>query len=76
MHTIFSAIVQLMAPILSFTAEEVWLRIPHRLVPSVHMEAFPEVDSNLEGRRIKQARWDKILAVRNEVLRVAGGRTA
>ena len=69
-HTILQSIVQLMAPILSFTAEEVWLHIPHRLGgPSVHMETFPEVDSNLRDEELN-ARWEKILAVRNEVLRV------
>jgi len=68
-HTILLAIVRLMAPILSFTAEEVWLRMPHGLWPSVHMESFPEVDSNLKDEKLS-ARWLKILAVRNEVLRV------
>lgn len=67
-HTILLAIVRLMAPILSFTAEEVWLRIPHHLVPSVHMEAFPEVDSNLKDEELNK-RWAKILVVRNEVQR-------
>ena len=68
-HAILQSIVQLMAPILSFTAEEVWLHIPHRLGgPSVHMESFPAVDSNLRDEALN-ARWEKILAVRNEVLR-------
>jgi isoleucyl-tRNA synthetase len=68
-HTLLLALVRLMAPILSFTAEEVWLRMPHGLRPSVHMEPFPEVDSSLRDEKLN-ARWTKILAVRNEVLRV------
>ena len=68
-HTVLLALVRLMAPILSFTAEEVWLRMPHGLRPSVHMEPFPEADSNLRDEKLN-ARWTKILAVRNEVLRV------
>ncbi|MGA2400915.1 MAG: isoleucine--tRNA ligase, partial [Syntrophobacteraceae bacterium] len=67
-HIILNTIVRLMAPILSFTAEEVWLRMPHCPGPSVHMEAFPEVDSNLRDEDLN-GRWQKILAVRNEVLR-------
>jgi isoleucyl-tRNA synthetase len=68
-HSILLAVVRLMAPILSFTAEEIWLRMQHRPAPSVHMEPFPEVDSNLKDEELN-ARWMKILAVRNEVLRV------
>ena len=67
-HTILLALVRLMAPILSFTAEEIWLRMPHRVGPSVHMEPFPEVDPNLKNEELNE-RWKKILAVRNEVQR-------
>jgi isoleucyl-tRNA synthetase len=68
-HTILLAVVRLMAPILSFTAEEVWLHMPHGTKPSVHLESFPEFDPNLRDEKLN-ARWMKILAVRNEVLRV------
>ncbi len=54
-HTVLKTIVRLMAPILSFTAEEVWLRMPHGPGPSVHMEAFPEVDSNLRDEELERA---------------------
>ena len=67
-YTVLKTVVQLMAPILSFTAEEVWLRMPHGTEPSVHMGTFPEVDSN-PGDEELNARWEKILALRNEVLR-------
>jgi len=67
-HTVLETIVRLMAPILSFTAEEVWLRMPKGTEPSVHMEIFPEVDSDLRDEELG-ARWEKIMAVRNEVLR-------
>jgi isoleucyl-tRNA synthetase len=68
-YTVLKTVVQLMAPILSFTAEEVWLRMPHATEPSVHMGAFPELDSN-PGDEELSARWEKILALRNDVLRV------
>jgi isoleucyl-tRNA synthetase len=66
-HTILTTIVRLMAPILAFTAEEIWLGVPHG-TESVHMESFPEVDSTLRDENLS-AQWEKILAVRNEVLR-------
>src|SRR5208337_3076192 len=68
-YTVLKTIVQLMAPILSFTAEEVWLRMPHVTEPSVHLDAFPQLDSH-PGDEELNARWEKILALRNEVLRV------
>jgi isoleucyl-tRNA synthetase len=68
-YTILKTIVQLMAPILSFTAEEVWLRMPHTTEPSVHMGAFPQLDPD-PGDEELNARWEKILALRNDVLRV------
>jgi isoleucyl-tRNA synthetase len=71
-HTILLAIVRLMAPVLSFTAEEIWLLMPHCIGPSVHMEPFPQFDSNLRDEELNK-RWVKILAVRNEVQRALEG---
>ena len=70
MHRIFSTLVRLMAPVLSFTAEEVWSYGKEGVVgQSVFLMPFPEVeeryiDSALEGR------WDTILKVRGEVAKV------
>ncbi len=68
-HIILQTVLKLMAPILSFTAEEAWEHMPHRPSPSVHMEAFPEIDAKLQDKALSQ-RWEKILALRNEVQRV------
>jgi isoleucyl-tRNA synthetase len=68
-HTILETLLKLMAPILSFTAEEAWTYIPHSSSPSVHMENFPHSDSIILDEALNQ-RWAKIIAVRNEVLRV------
>ncbi len=67
-HTILQTLLKLMAPILTFTAEEAWLQMLHRPGPSVHMELFPEADSKFEDEALGQ-RWKKIQAIRNEVLR-------
>lgn len=68
-HTVLQTVLKLMAPILSFTAEEAWRMMPYRPGPSVHMEQFPEVNVYPRDDALIQ-RWQKILAVRNEVLRV------
>ena len=69
-----TVLTRLMAPVLSFTAEEIWNHIPRgtaaavglRDEDSVHLGSFPTVreaavDATLE------ARWEKLLAVREEV---------
>jgi len=68
-HTILQTVLKLMAPILSFTAEEAWRMMPYRPGPSVHMEQFPAVDA-IPRDDVLDQRWRKILAIRNEVLRV------
>ncbi len=69
LHIILETVLKLMAPILSFTAEEAWQYMPHRSSPSVHMELFPESDPKFRDEVLSQ-RWQKILAIRNEVQRV------
>ncbi|MDR3566841.1 MAG: isoleucine--tRNA ligase [Syntrophobacteraceae bacterium] len=67
-HTILNTLVRLMAPVLSFTAEEIWLRMEREGEPSVHLLAFPEPDPSLKDEQLA-ARWEKILALKNDVLR-------
>jgi isoleucyl-tRNA synthetase len=68
-HIILNTLVRLMAPVLSFTAEEIWLGMSNGQEPSVHLLAFPEPDASLKDEQLA-ARWEKILALRQEVLRV------
>jgi isoleucyl-tRNA synthetase len=65
---ILTALLKLMAPILSFTAEEAWDHLPHGAGSSVHAQPFPEVD---EARRDSQlsTRWTEILLLKGEVAR-------
>jgi isoleucyl-tRNA synthetase len=65
-HDILSALLRLLAPILSFTAEEAWRHLPGSRAESVHLERFPEVplewlDDTLE------AEWKRLLEVRREI---------
>ena len=60
----------LMAPILSFTAEEIWDYIPGAkdIAPSVHMAPLPKADDSLLDADLA-GHWDKLIAIRGEVNR-------
>jgi isoleucyl-tRNA synthetase len=65
-HDVFSALARLMAPILTFTAEEAWRHAPGQRAESVHLERFPEVPLEWLDDRL-QAEWERLLEVRREV---------
>jgi len=68
MHTMLNSMARLMAPILAFTAEELWAHMPQRTgkEASVHMAALPDVRSQWKDEELKK-RWQRILQVRGEV---------
>jgi isoleucyl-tRNA synthetase len=68
MFTVLSALTRLMAPILSFTAEEVWDFMPKfkGKVDSVHLADLPLVDESLVDNDLA-ARWDRLLEIRAAV---------
>ncbi len=67
---------KLMAPILSFTAEEVWQSIKHRpestemekedFQESVFLTRLPHVDEEFLDRKLEE-KWDDLFKLRNEV---------
>ncbi len=64
-----TALARLLAPILSFTAEEVWSYIPGRGKPeSVHLVTFPEERGEWGSEQLA-ADWERLLEVRGEVSR-------
>jgi isoleucyl-tRNA synthetase len=66
---VLTALARLLAPILTFTAEEVWSHIPGRGKPdSVHLVLFPEERGEWLDDRLA-AEWDRLLEVRTEVSR-------
>jgi isoleucyl-tRNA synthetase len=79
MYHMLEAIVRWLAPILSFTADEIWSYMPARRAPSVLLETWytglPSFDEQ-DGTTLEF--WDEVLSVRNAVkqelekLRVAG----
>ncbi len=68
LHRILAGLLKLMAPILSFTAEEAWGYLPGQPSASIHMELFPEVDEAVIDERLAQ-RWRTILSLRSDVSR-------
>ena len=58
-----------MAPILSFTSEEVWSLFLRENggASSVHLTSFPELIPGLEITDEERSRWEKMLALRQEV---------
>mgnify|MGYP006281293371 FL=1 len=69
-HTL-SALVRIMAPVLPFTAEEIWSYAPdwHGKQSSVHLAVFPEIRPDFTDADLA-ARWEKLLDIRGEATRV------
>ncbi len=69
MYLILDTLTRLMAPVLSFTAEEIWGYLPGARAQSVHLDRFPRLDALLLDAAL-EARFDQLLAVRGEVSRL------
>ena len=65
LYAILSKSVRLFAPILSFTAEEIYDNMPYEDAESVHLLDFPE--KNVIEDAALEAKWDKLLEVRDDV---------
>ena len=65
LYTILSKSVRLFAPILSFTAEEIYDNMPYEDAESVHLLDFPE--KNVIEDAALEVKWDKLLEVRDDV---------
>jgi len=68
-YEMLTALTRLLAPVLSFTAEEVWAHVPGAGKPeSVHLTLFPEERGEWMNERLA-AEWDRLLELRSEVSR-------
>ena len=69
MYTMVDGLTRLMAPILSFTADELWRYLPGRREESVHMALFPaRADLLAFADADLLHRWTKITDLREQVL--------
>ncbi|RJR38567.1 MAG: isoleucine--tRNA ligase [Desulfobacteraceae bacterium] len=66
MREILEVLVRLMAPILSFTADEIWTHMKKDQGNSVHTELFIPVKKEFRDPSLAE-RWENILKVRKEV---------
>ncbi len=64
--TILGHLVLLMAPILTFTADEIWQYLPGRDKQSVQLADWPELNPVWADQELN-SRWQTLLAVREEV---------
>jgi isoleucyl-tRNA synthetase len=67
LYQILHSVTRLMAPILSFTAEEVWNHLTDS--SSVYVEDLPTPDPALTNKELGQS-WERILKIRGEVTKV------
>jgi len=72
LYEVLTVLLKLMAPVLSFTAEEAWWHLPHQPTDTVHLQEFPAVRQDYRDETLND-RWQKILALRTEVARVLEG---
>jgi isoleucyl-tRNA synthetase len=74
-YRIADALVRAVAPVMCFTAEEVWTHLPggHLREKSVHLARFvmpADVCAGIPEKHLKQmANWPRLIAVRGEVLK-------
>ena len=66
MHTILDTLVRVLAPILSFTSDEVWQYMPGSREESVHLAEFPGLNPEWKNDELV-SRWERIIKVRADV---------
>ena len=71
MLEVLKVLVTSAAPVMVFTAEEIWQNMPReKSAPlSIHLNLWPDT-SNLSINRELEARWHKVMQIRNSVLKV------
>ncbi len=66
LYNILISLTKMIAPILSFTAEEIWQHIPGEKVESVFQTDFPEVNPEFVDKELEK-KWEILLKIRDEV---------
>ena len=69
MYEILSALVRIMAPMTSFTAEEIWKYMPHRKgenLESVMLDFYPKTNKEWENEELEQ-KWAKLINYKEEI---------
>jgi isoleucyl-tRNA synthetase len=68
---ILTTLIKLMAPILPFTAEELWRYLPpdKEREESVHLSGFPQLDQRYSNTQLHE-KWQRLFQTRDVVLKV------
>jgi isoleucyl-tRNA synthetase len=69
MYRILEALTRMIAPVLSFTAEEIWSFMPGEREESIHLAEFPSFEDSLIDNALEE-KYERILAVRSDVAKV------
>jgi isoleucyl-tRNA synthetase len=69
MHEILNIMVKLFAPILSFTAEDIWRHMNKGADMSVFEENMPSMDPKYIDKAL-EAKWERLLKIRSEIYKV------
>lgn len=71
MYIILDTLTRLLAPVLAFTAEEIWKYLPHKdgdNAESVMLNDWPTVEPEYDNKELEE-KWDKLLDIRDMVLK-------
>ncbi|HET6972984.1 MAG TPA: class I tRNA ligase family protein, partial [Pyrinomonadaceae bacterium] len=61
------ALARMLAPLLVFTADEIWENLPGRDEPSIHLALLPKADEQSHDELLTE--WERLFAIRDNVLR-------
>ena len=68
MYRILDSLLRLLAPLLSFTADEAWAYLSGEHEASVHLAAFPQRTPEVKDDALVE-RWGRIIKIRGEILK-------
>jgi isoleucyl-tRNA synthetase len=68
LNEVLVTMTRLMAPVLSFTSEEIWQFIREKSAESVFLADFPEPNEEMIDKGLEE-KWERLIAIRNAVLK-------
>jgi isoleucyl-tRNA synthetase len=69
LFALLDGLVRMLAPLIPFTADEVYLRLPGRTAESVHLLTLPDPQPHLSDA-VLEARWERLLGLREQALKL------
>lgn len=66
LYNILITLTKLIAPIISFTAEEIWSHMPGKSEESIFLSSFPKANEDFKDKELED-KWQELLIIRNEV---------